>query len=111
MVSKRSHRRVPPPPEPSPAPRCGLCGREVVPGPTADEHHLVPRSEGGTETSLVHKVCHHKIHATFDEKELARRLHTWEALRAEPEIAAFVAWLRNKPPTFTDRSRRSARRR
>lgn len=94
-----------------PPPPCPLCGRPIVRGPTADAHHLVPRSQGGRQTELVHRICHHKIHATFSEKELARQYHTWAALRAHPEIAGFVAWLGNKPPEFMDRNRKPKRRR
>ena len=64
---------------------CPLCGREIVPGPSADEHHLVPRSEGGRDKMLVHRICHRKIHATFSEKELARDYASWEALRESVE--------------------------
>ncbi len=96
-------------------PDCLLCGRTIELGPTADEHHLVPRSQGGrTEPgnlALLHRVCHRKIHATFSERELARDYSDWAALRAHPEIAAFVHWLRGKPPVFDDRSRRPRRRR
>jgi 5-methylcytosine-specific restriction endonuclease McrA len=95
----------------APAPACPLCGRPIVPGPTADEHHLVPRSQGGKDTHLVHRICHRKIHATFSEKELARRFHTWAALRAHPEIADFVAWVANKPPQYWDRTLKPRRRR
>lgn len=90
---------------------CPLCGREIVPGPSADEHHLVPRSEGGQDKTLVHRICHRKIHATFSEKELARDYATWEALRAHPEIQAFVKWVSKKPPEFYDGSARPNRRR
>lgn len=90
---------------------CPLCGREIVPGPSADEHHLVPRSEGGQDKTLVHRICHRKIHATFSEKELACDYATWEALRAHPEIQAFVKWVSKKPPEFYDGSARPNRRR
>ncbi|AKJ28372.1 HNH endonuclease [Caldimonas brevitalea] len=82
-----------------------------MPGPSADEHHLVPKSEGGRDKTLVHRVCHRKIHATFSEKELAREYASWEALRGHPEIASFIAWVRKKPPEFYDRSVRPNRRR
>jgi hypothetical protein len=52
------------------------------------------------ETVLLHQVCHSAIHARFTEAELARRLATIEALRADPELAAFVAWIRTKPADF-----------
>ncbi|MCM5678295.1 HNH endonuclease [Schlegelella sp. S2-27] len=112
MVARRSLRGSQPfgSPEPAIAP-CPLCGRRIVPGASADEHHLVPRSEGGRDKTLVHRICHRKIHATFSEKELARDYATWEALRAHPEIAAFVDWVRKKPPEFYDGSARPNRRR
>jgi len=86
---------------------CPLCGRILVPGPSADEHHLVPKSQRGREKFLVHRICHTKIHATLTEKQLAAQFHTWEALRAHPEIAAFIAWVQKKPPLFTGRNIKS----
>jgi hypothetical protein len=88
-------------------PDCPLCGRLLVPGPTTDEHHLVPKSQEGREKFLVHRVCHTKIHATISEKRLASEYHTWEALRAHPQIAAFIEWVKNKPPEFMARNARS----
>lgn len=76
----------------------------MVLGPSIDEHHLVPKSHGGRAAQLVHRVCHRKIHSTFTESQLAGEYATWEALRAHPEIASFVRWLRNKPAEFYDRS-------
>lgn len=113
MVARRALRGAEPfgtvaKPEPA---SCPLCGRPIVPGQSADEHHLVPVSEGGRDKVLVHRICHRKIHATFNEKELAREFHTWAALRAHPEIAAFVRWVANKPPEYYDRSVRPNRRR
>lgn len=98
------------PPDPHPPTRptagramgaCGLCGRPLVAGPSVEEHHLVPRSQGGRETVPLHRVCHRKIHAELSEKELARGYATLEALRAHPDIAAFIAWVARKPPEFT----------
>lgn len=50
---------------------------------------------------------HNVIHALFSEKELARRLSDTEALRAEPEIATFIAWVRTKPDDFHALTRRA----
>ena len=83
---------------------CPLCSRVLVPGPSADEHHLVPKSRRGRDKFLVHRVCHTKIHATLREKELAENYNTWEALRAQPEIAAFIKWVAKKPPEYMDRN-------
>jgi hypothetical protein len=93
--------------EAPPATPCPLCGRPLVPGPSVDEHHLVPRSRRGRDKFPVHRICHTKIHATLTEKQLAKDHHTWEALRAHPEIAAFIAWLQKKPAEFIDRNTKS----
>ena len=113
MVSRRALRGLEPLGYVAPLelPRCPLCNRTLEPGPSSDEHHLVPRSEGGKAKFLVHRICHRKIHATFSERELAQEFNTWPALRAHPEIAAFVKWVANKVPAFYDNSRKPARRR
>jgi 5-methylcytosine-specific restriction endonuclease McrA len=113
MVSRRALRgteplgHVPPPGDAT----CPLCGRPLPPDGSVDEHHLVPRSEGGRQKERVHRICHRKIHATLSERDLARHFSTWEALRAQPEIAAFIRWVARKPPNFYDNSRRPAHRR
>jgi len=85
------------PQEPLP---CPLCGRPMIPGPSVDEHHLLPRSQGGREKFAVHKICHEKIHRTLKEREIARHYASWDALRTHPEIATFVAWVQKRPPEF-----------
>lgn len=113
MVARRALRGVEPfGPAPATAElRCPLCDRAIVPGPSADEHHLVPRSQGGRAKTLVHRICHRKIHATFSEKELAREYASWDALRSHSEIADFVRWVAGKPPEFWAPSRKPRRRR
>jgi hypothetical protein len=90
---------------------CPLCGRPLVAGKSIDEHHLLPKSQGGREKFLMHRICHRKIHATLSEKELAKNFTTWHALQAHEEIAAFIAWVQKKPPEYYDNSRKSAMRR
>jgi hypothetical protein len=76
---------------------CGLCSR-----PLGDEriqfHHLLPKSQGGKDTVPIHQICHRHVHATFTEKELEKRFHTWESLRAEEPIKVFIEWVKNKDP-------------
>jgi 5-methylcytosine-specific restriction enzyme A len=81
---------------------CPLCGRPIPAEAKSSRHHLVPRLKGGTHLGTVrlHQVCHSAIHARFSEAELATRLADIESLRADPEIAAFIAWVQTKPPTF-----------
>ena len=116
MVSKRSLRGTTPLGYVAPAgPQyCPLCSRPLEAGRSVDEHHLVPRSQGGKSgdnKAQIHRICHRKIHATFSERELASGFSTWPALQTHPEIATFIEWLANKPPTFYDNSRKPARRR
>jgi hypothetical protein len=90
---------------------CPLCGRPMLPGPSVDRHHWVPRKEGGREASPLHAVCHRKIHAVLSEREIATAYRTPEALRGHPEIAAFLRWVARKPPEFVDWHRSPRRRR
>lgn len=78
---------------------CPLCGRPLG-TVNIDRHHLVPRTFKGREQFPVHKICHRKIHSVLSERELLQHYHTWEALRAHPDIAAFIAWVARKPPGF-----------
>lgn len=91
-------------------PDCPLCGRPVPPD-QQDAHHLVPRSQGGRETVILHRICHRQIHALFGETELARHYHSAQALLAHPQVQAFVQWVRRKPDGFYERTRKSRERR
>lgn len=93
---------------PGEQPLCPLCERPI-PRSEQDAHHLVPKSKGGRHTEVLHRICHKQIHALLTEAELARSHHTVEALRAHPELAAFVAWVRSKPPGFRGRAVKSDR--
>ncbi len=108
--SSRDARPVEADPDAHPAETCGLCGRGIPPGAKASRHHLVPRLKGGARLGTVrlHQVCHSAIHARFTETELARRLADLDSLRADPELARFVAWVRTKPDDFHAPTRTSA---
>lgn len=86
-------------------PVCPLCDRPIPPG-LQSAHHLVPRLKGGKggPTVLLHVLCHKEIHATLTEAELARNYATVEALRAHPRLAAFLEWVRKRPPGFQGRT-------
>lgn len=86
---------------------CPLCARELVPGPTIDEHHLIPKLKGGRKGPKVtlHKVCHSKIHSIFSESELARLYNTVEKLLEHPDIQTFVEWEKKKHPEFYESNR------
>lgn len=95
-------RRLPPgPPDPiAPAApeACVLCGRPL--GRRIEQHHLVPKSRGGRETSPIHPVCHRAIHAALSNQELARDYREPSKLREHPGIARFLAWIADKSPDF-----------
>jgi hypothetical protein len=93
---------------PASLPVCPLCNRAVPPA-QQDAHHLVPRSQGGRETVILHRICHRQIHALFSETELARLYSTPEALLSHPQVQTFVQWVRRKPDGFFGRSRKTAR--
>lgn len=101
---------------------CELCEREV---PRRTKHHLIPRTrhrnkrnkkrfardDVRSRIAMLCPACHRQLHALFSEKVLERELNTLALLRAHPDVATFVAWLRKQP---TDRKvgvRRSKRRR
>ena len=81
---------------------CPLCDRPL--GLKREKHHIVPKSKGGTETALVHPICHRKIHKVFTRTELVKH-GTIEALKTHPDIAAFIKWLARKQPDFYRRTR------
>jgi len=87
---------------------CPLCERKI-PLSQRDAHHLVPKSKGGRHTEYLHRICHRQIHALFSETELARQFNSVDALLAHPDIALFVAWVKNKPDDFMERTRKSQR--
>ena len=92
---------------------CPLCERPIPPEAKSSRHHLVPRLKGGTHKGTVrlHQICHSAIHARFSETELATRLADVEELRRDPELADFILWVRDKPPTFHAPTRMTKERR
>ncbi len=85
---------------------CPLCER-MIPVGDEDAHHLVPKSKGGKQTVLLHKVCHDQIHAVFTNAQLAKSFSTIEAILENPEIQKFVAWVKNKPAGFSGSAKES----
>jgi len=86
-------------------PICPICLRPIPPDAPQSLHHLVPKLKGGRggPTVLVHHICHKEIHARFSEAELARHFNTAEAIRSDPRIAGFLAWVARRPPGFLSR--------
>jgi len=89
--------------------KCALCERETE----VTRHHLVPQCRHGKRRVRLRydreqlkrqlivplcRPCHKQVHAVLSEKELERDYPTVEALRAQPELAKFIAWIRTRPP-------------
>jgi hypothetical protein len=94
-------------------PTCPICLRPIPPDVPQSLHHLIPKLKGGKggPTVLVHHICHKEIHARFTETELARQFNTPEALRADPRMEAFLAWVAKRPLGFLSRVPGGARKR
>jgi hypothetical protein len=81
---------------------CPVCGRMMMAGPSVDRHHWMPKTEGGRESDFIHMVCHRMIHRVLSEQDLATAYGDPAAVRAHPEIARFVTWVRKQPPEYLD---------
>ena len=68
----------------------------------------MPKSRGGRETAPIHPVCHRAIHAALTNRELAGAYAEPAVLRAEPELARFIAWVAAKPADFHVATHRQA---
>jgi hypothetical protein len=88
----------------APPAACALCARPL--GLRVEWHHVVPRSEGGTDTVPLHPICHRAIHAAADNATLARA-GTLAAIRDLPPLARFLRWVADKPPDFHAPTRRT----
>ena len=78
-------------------------------GPATDRHHWIPRREGGTDWSYLHRICHKKLHSLFDERTLARCYATAELARSHPEMEKFIKWVRKQPTNLIGRHDRPRR--
>jgi hypothetical protein len=79
--------------------RCPICTRPLG-TVRVEDHHLMPKTFGGRETTTVHGICHQKIHATFSERDLQHYYHTAERILENGEMQKFVKWVANKPPEY-----------
>jgi hypothetical protein len=42
---------------------CALCSQPIATGDVVNQHHVIYRSNGGTETEPIHKACHVALHS------------------------------------------------
>jgi hypothetical protein len=71
-----------------------LCDRIFEPQ-RLTKHHCLPKSKGGTvaDVALICSQCHGMIHATLEQ------------LRAAPELAPFLRWVRKQPASRKKRNK------
>ena len=88
---------------------CSLCGR-LFAHAQLTKHHCLPREKGGDQDDLelLCSQCHGMVHATYTNETLAKLYPTLRELRAAPELAPFLRWVRKQPPSrrLRNRSRR-----
>ncbi len=89
---------------------CELCLRESL---RFTVHHLVPRAQGGRfgPKATLCSTCHGQLHALFSTATLARELNSIEGIRANPQMANYLRWVRKQQKTANFRVRRAAHRR
>lgn len=81
--------------------KCELCQREME---DLTVHHLIPkqytkRKKLETSSTIdICSACHRQIHALFDNKVLAKKLNTVEALKSEPQMYKFIEWVKKQNP-------------
>lgn len=83
---------------------CALCSRPL--GHRVEQHHVVPKSEGGTWTVPLHPICHRTIHAFVANRDLVIGYPTMEHLRSRDDIQRYLKWIADKPRDFRAPTRR-----
>lgn len=82
----------------APAP-CPLCNR---PNLSPSDHHLIPKSRGGTHLNnnkiRICRDCHKACHILFSNRELERQYNSVDALLGHPEMAKMIRFIRKQDP-------------
>lgn len=76
---------------------CQLCLRPI-PKSQRDAHHLVPKSRGGVDTVMLHRLCHRQIHAFLTENQLAKHYSTIDSLKTILKLQNLLIGLAKNPP-------------
>ena len=83
---------------------CPLCNRKIE---ILTDHHVVPKSRGGSELVSICKDCHKQVHALFDNKTLEESLNTVEALLANEQFSKYIKWVIKRPSGIIHKAKRS----
>ena len=46
---------------------CALCSQPIATGDVVNQHHVIYRSQDGTETEPMHKACHIALHSNRND--------------------------------------------
>lgn len=74
---------------------CPICQR---PNYHPSDHHMVPKSRGGKQTTTICRDCHKAVHALFTNKELEEKYNTPEVLLSNEEFAKMVKFISKQDP-------------
>jgi hypothetical protein len=86
--------------------KCPICERDMFKdGKSTNQHHFVPKSRGGKDQDMAHRICHDMLHRTWTNKELENEFSDPEAIRADPKMANFLKWIAKKDPLFYESSK------
>ena len=89
---------------------CPICEKEMMPGPSVNKHHLIPKLKGGKKTLEMHKVCHGKIHSIWSENELRDVYNNAEDIRTDERMQKFIKFVRkqfDRDPEYVDSNKLS----
>lgn len=81
---------------------CPICNRLLIAGKSVDKHHFIPKLKGGKKTTLLHVICHRKLHSIFSESEMAKYYNTPGKCKEHPDVKTFIAWVKNKDPEYIE---------
>ena len=76
---------------------CACCSRTLVHAAPGTSTPRVPTMKPFRGLPICFQ-CHQQIHRLHKNRDLARQLHTVEALRADPQFQAYLQWAAKRPP-------------
>ena len=81
---------------------CVFCGLNVL----TREHHIIPKSKGGTATVSSCQTCEDFIHNTWSHNELRDTFNSVETILSNENFQKFLKWRRKQPATVLFKSER-----
>lgn len=73
---------------------CVFCGMDV----STIEHHIIPRSKGGTKTVSSCETCENFCHKTWSHNELRDTYNNVETILANEKFQKFLKWRKKQSP-------------